>query len=129
MEIENTDMTVNMYMLLLSRMKGKLSSSYAFGSQALKDSFWDIVMDASTGQTYDDYYTDMVLENAKTYLAALYLFDDLDLKREDIGLGGSPTKVKSTATKQFDKTIETVELDPESAAKAIIDALRARHLI
>ncbi|MBO7310499.1 MAG: peptidylprolyl isomerase [Clostridia bacterium] len=80
MEIENTDMTVNMYMLLLSRMKGKLSSSYAFGSQALKDNFWDIVMDASTGQTYDDYYTDMVLENAKTYLASLYLFDELDLK-------------------------------------------------
>ena len=56
-------------------------------------------------------------------------FDDLDLKREDIGLGGSPTKVKSTATKQFDKSIETVELDAETAAKTIVDALRSRHLI
>ncbi len=80
MEIENTDMTVNMYMLLLSRMKGKLASSYAFGSQAIKDSFWDTVIDVSTGQTYNDYYTDLVIENAKTYLAALYLFDDLGLK-------------------------------------------------
>ena len=47
----------------------------------------------------------------------------------DIGLKGSPTKVKSTATKQFDKTIETLELDPETAAKTIVDALKARHLI
>ena len=59
----------------------------------------------------------------------LITFADLDLNKEDIGLGGSPTKVKSTATKQFDKTIETLELDPESAAKAIVDALKERHLI
>ena len=56
-------------------------------------------------------------------------FADLDVNKEDIGLGGSPTKVKSTATKQFDKTIETLELDPETAAKTIVDALKARHLI
>ena len=52
-----------------------------------------------------------------------------NLNLADIGLKGSPTKVKSTATKQFDKTIETVELDPETAAKTIVDALKARHLI
>ena len=51
------------------------------------------------------------------------------LNPADIGLKGSPTKVKSTATKQFDKTIETLELDPETAAKTIVDALKARHLI
>ena len=56
-------------------------------------------------------------------------FADLDLDKANIGLSGSPTKVKSTATKQFDKTIETVELDPEGAARAIVDALKARHLI
>jgi electron transfer flavoprotein beta subunit len=56
-------------------------------------------------------------------------FADLDVNKEDIGLGGSPTKVKATATKQFDKTIETLELDPETAAKTIVDALKARHLI
>ncbi len=56
-------------------------------------------------------------------------FADLEINPADIGLGGSPTKVKSTATKQFDKTIETVELDPEQAAKAIVDALTQRHLI
>lgn len=54
---------------------------------------------------------------------------DLDLNTADIGLGGSPTKVKSTATKQFDKTIETLELEPEAAAKVIAEALEQRHLI
>ena len=53
----------------------------------------------------------------------------MDLDAKNIGLAGSPTKVQSTATKQFDKTIETLELDPEAAAKAIIDALSKRHLI
>ncbi len=56
-------------------------------------------------------------------------FADLELDRERIGLTGSPTKVKSTATKQFDKTIETLELDAEQAAKAIVAALSQRHLI
>ena len=56
-------------------------------------------------------------------------FADIEVDPAAIGLKGSPTKVKSTATKQFDKTIETLELDPESAAKAIADALKSRHLI
>ena len=56
-------------------------------------------------------------------------FADIEVDPAAIGLKGSPTKVKSTATKQFDKTIETLELDPESAAKAIAEALKSRHLI
>ena len=56
-------------------------------------------------------------------------FADIEVDPTAIGLKGSPTKVKSTATKQFDKTIETLELDAESAAKAIVDALKSRHLI
>lgn len=56
-------------------------------------------------------------------------FADLDLDKATIGLTGSPTKVKSTATKQFDKTIETLELNAEDAAKAIVSALSQRHLI
>ena len=56
-------------------------------------------------------------------------FEDLDVEKANIGLGGSPTKVKGTATKQFDKTIETVELSAEEAAKTILAALKQRHLI
>ena len=56
-------------------------------------------------------------------------FADLTLDPARIGLNGSPTKVKSTATKQFDKTIETLELDPAEAAKTIVAALQKRHLL
>jgi electron transfer flavoprotein beta subunit len=70
---------------------------------------------------------DMVAQDEKEI--GIITFADLDLDKANIGLGGSPTKVKSTATKQFDKTIETVELDPEAAARTIVDALKARHLI
>ena len=70
---------------------------------------------------------DIVAQDEKE--VGIITFADLDINKEDIGLGGSPTKVKSTATKQFNKTIETLELDPESAAKAIVDALKERHLI
>lgn len=56
-------------------------------------------------------------------------FADLEVDRGSIGLSGSPTKVKGTATKQFDKTVETLELPPEEAAKAILAALKQRHLM
>jgi electron transfer flavoprotein beta subunit len=70
---------------------------------------------------------DIVAQDEKQI--GIITFADLEINPADIGLGGSPTKVKSTATKQFDKTIETLELDPEQAAKAIVDALTQRHLI
>jgi len=70
---------------------------------------------------------DIVKQDEKQ--VGIITFADLDVKAEDIGLKGSPTKVKSTATKQFDKTVETVELDAESAAKLIANALIGRHLV
>ena len=83
MTLEDQSISVNMFSLYLSRMKGNLASSYSFGSSALSADFWDTVMDVSNGQTYNDYYTNMVLENAKTYLAALYLFEQRGLELPD----------------------------------------------
>lgn len=82
MELDGTEMSVNVFRLFLSRMKGSLCSSYAFGAEALQDSFWDKVTSVD-GTTYNDYYTGLVLENAKTYLAALYVFDQKGLKLPD----------------------------------------------
>lgn len=56
-------------------------------------------------------------------------FADLDVNKEDIGLNGSPTKVKATYTRQFEGNREVLELDPEQAAKVIAEALAERHLI
>ena len=80
MTLEDQSISVNIFKLYLSRMKGNLASSYSFGSSALTSDFWDTVMDVSNGQTYNDYYTGKVLEDSKTYLAALYLFEQRGLK-------------------------------------------------
>lgn len=79
MQLEKEKMSVNVFYLFLSRMKGNLSTSSAYGTSAYNDSFWDTLMDTS-GTTYGTYYTDLMLENAKTYLAALALFEERDLK-------------------------------------------------
>ncbi len=86
MELDGEELSENMLMLFMSRMKGTLASSYMFGSTALKDSFWDTVMDASTGKTYDEYYTESAIDNAKTYLAVLRLFEErgLELPKETV---------------------------------------------
>ena len=79
MKLDGEKMSVNTYMLFLSRVKGTLCSSANFGASALKDSFWDTVMDSDGVTTYNDYYSNMVLESAKSYLAASYLFDKENL--------------------------------------------------
>ena len=83
MELDGEKMSVNTYMLFLSRVKGTLCSSANFGAAALKDSFWDTVMDSDGVTTYNDYYSNMVLDSAKSYLAASYLFDKEGLKLDD----------------------------------------------
>lgn len=79
MKLGDQTISVNMYQLYLSRMKGMLCSSYVFGEAATKPSFWDTVMTVD-GVTRNEYYTKSVLDNAKTYLAALYEFDQRGLK-------------------------------------------------
>lgn len=79
MKIDDTEMSVNIYKLFLSRMKGRLASSAYFGQSALRADFWDTYMSAS-GETYNDYYTKEVLEDTKEYLAALRMFDELGLE-------------------------------------------------
>lgn len=55
--------------------------------------------------------------------------EELQLPKDVCGLSGSPTKVKSSFTKQLDKTVETLELSADEAAKTIVAALKQRHLI
>lgn len=120
-ELGDSEISVNLYMLLLSRMKGKLASAYSFGEKALYDSFWDTVMDASTGQTYNDYYTNMVLENAKTYIAALYLFDDLGLKLPDSYIDEIDKELDDLVTNDGDGS--------KSAFNALISSYGANYTV
>lgn len=82
MKLEGESLSVNMFQLFLSRMKGTLASSYAYGEDATEDSFWDTVM-SSDGTTYNDYFTKKVLDDAKVYLASLYAYKEEGLKLPD----------------------------------------------
>ena len=115
MSVDGTEMSINTYMLLLSRMKGNLASAYAFGNQAKLDSFWDTVIDASSGGTYNKYYTSMVLDNAKTYLAALALFDEMGLK------------LPKSTLEEIDEEIDTLIMSDGNGSKANLNAKLAEY--
>lgn len=83
MRLEGEELSVNIFQLYLSRMKGTVSSTY--GAEALKSSFWDTMMDTG-GTTYNDYFKAQVLDEAKLYLAALYAFEQEGLKLPDATL-------------------------------------------
>lgn len=71
MSLGEKSLSVNIYELLLSRMKGTL---YTYGYKVDDESFWKTVISAD-GMTYDDYFCITILEEASRYLIADYLFD------------------------------------------------------
>lgn len=79
--------SVNLYEFMLSRMKGALvSGGYTVGGYTPEqDSFWDY-QDKFNGtdmQTLNDYYGDLILENCRTYLAAMWYFESMGLTLSD----------------------------------------------
>ena len=76
----DNEISVNLFELYLSRMKGMLCTTAYWGSSATEDSFWDTWLDLYDNTTYNTHYTGIVLENVKSYLAALALFDERGLE-------------------------------------------------
>ena len=75
----SVSISVNVYQFMMTRMKGSLAvyGYTANGVSATADAFWDY-KDTFKGdnlQTIDEYYRDCILDNCKTYLVALYLFE------------------------------------------------------
>ena len=81
--LDDSEISVNLFELYLSRMKGTLCSADYFGSSAKKDEFWDTIVDAYDKTTYNTMYTDMVMDTAKSYIAALALFEEKELTLPD----------------------------------------------
>ena len=67
-------LSVNAYQLMLCRAKATLKEIGDVNS----DAFWDSWI-GSPAKTMDEYYRDNILENCKSYLVALYLFDYYEL--------------------------------------------------
>ena len=72
LELNGYTISVNQYQLLLSRVKASL---YYAGYSVDSATFWDMVID-SEGNTYDQYFRNAALTDAKRYLAAAVIFDE-----------------------------------------------------
>lgn len=75
-EVGSHEISVNVYMLYLSRYRGSLSEA---GYSVNSDKFWNTYLDLE-GKTVSEYHTDQVFEGLKQIAAALYLYDELGLK-------------------------------------------------
>ncbi len=75
-----TSISVNVYQLYLSRMKGMLCSAMYFGESAKSPDFWENLLYVEERKTYNDVYSEIVLEDAKTYLAILAEFENAGLE-------------------------------------------------
>ena len=79
-------LSVNVYEFMLSRWKGACIQGQASenGITADKEAFWDMIdkFNGSDLQTRNDFYNSAILENCKTVLAALWLFE-----KEGLALG------------------------------------------
>ena len=72
-------LSVNLYELMLSRMKGVLyqSGTTHQGIDVSSPLFWEFqdTFDGTNFETIDQFYCNVVLENCRTYLSILYLFE------------------------------------------------------
>lgn len=80
--LDDHTISVNQYQFLLSRVKGSLG--YA-GYNVESSSFWDMIIDENN-TTYDAYFKNAALDDARRYLAALAIFEErgLSLPRETL---------------------------------------------
>ncbi len=74
--LEKHEISVNMYQFMLSRTKGSLARN---GYSVTSADFWSTIVDANN-TTYEEYFRQTALSNARGYLAALALFEEMDLK-------------------------------------------------
>lgn len=80
--------SVNLYELMLSRIKGSLAGNgvTSGGYSPTDASFWNTVGlfgDSTESQTLAEFYSSMILENCKTYVAAEWLFQSEGLTLSD----------------------------------------------
>ena len=111
--------SVNLYELMLSAMKGTLAA-YGYtnnGYTPSQNSFWDIMdtYDNQVVETADSYYRKSVLENCKTYLVSLYLFDKYGLE------------LSASAKKEIEETMEELIKTDGDGSKAKLNSVLAEY--
>ncbi|MBE6593826.1 MAG: hypothetical protein E7642_07545 [Ruminococcaceae bacterium] len=114
MTLKKTELTENVFSLYLSRTKGTLCSAYVYGADALNDTFWDTKWDAE-GKTYNEHYTDLVLQSAKNTLAALHVFEEKKLK------------LPKSTLEEIDKDLEELMEQDAGGSRAEFDSILAEY--
>lgn len=75
LELDGIEITANQYQFFLSRVKGSL---YYTGYNVESEKFWNMIID-DKNNTYDDYFRNAVLDDARRYIAALTIFEEKGL--------------------------------------------------
>ena len=75
LELDGIEITANQYQFFLSRVKGSL---YYTGYNVESEKFWNMIID-DQNNTYDDYFRNAVLDDARRYIAALTIFEEKGL--------------------------------------------------
>ena len=76
LKVKNEEISIHVYQLYLSRMKGTLAAA---GEKVNDANYWKTILSIETEETVGEYYTNQVFEGLRQIAAALYLYDELGL--------------------------------------------------
>ncbi|MBQ8275174.1 MAG: peptidylprolyl isomerase [Clostridia bacterium] len=107
MELDGQKITANMYAFWLSRYKAFFVYSYMNNKENLQ--MWDTVM-GDEGKTVNEIFTGYVLDNARTYAAALALYDEYKLALSAEDKAKVKTDLEELADAAGGKTVMNSEL-------------------
>ncbi|MBP3396840.1 MAG: hypothetical protein J6L87_06685 [Clostridia bacterium] len=113
MEAGSTEISVNVFQLYLSRMKGSLASA---GYNVNSADFWNSYI-STDHETMADHYTNQVFEGLRQIAAAMIIYDELGLKL--------PKAVESSIDDWIDALIEEVGGGSKSQLNSILAAYGA----
>lgn len=112
MTLGDTVITENMLEFWLSRYKAYIVTYYLDGKNS--SAFWDQKVSGSD-KTWNETFTEFIIDNAKTYCAALYLFDELGLS------------VSDKVVKQIDEEIETLLINQADGNKNTFNEILSQY--
>lgn len=107
------EVSVNVFQLYLSRMKGSLHAS---GEKVNDSEYWETFI-ALDGETRKDYYTNHVLEGLRQQVAALLLYEELGLSLSE--------EEEEAIDEWIDALIEEVGEGSETKLNSILSAYGA----
>ncbi len=122
MELDGIELTANQYQFFLSRAKGYM---YYTGYNVESSDFWNMIID-DKNNTYDDFYRNAVLEDARRYLAAQAIFEERGLVLPQSYLNRIDTDMEEYLRDAGSKSALNTQL---SAYGVNLDILREIYII